>query len=42
MIANILSIDVNTIKAHKMNIFQKLKVNNIAEAIVYASNNNLF
>lgn len=40
-ISEILSIDINTVKAHKKNIFKKLKVNNIAEAIVYASNNNL-
>lgn len=41
-IAELLSIDVNTVKTHKKNIFRKLNVNNIAEAIIYASNNNLF
>lgn len=41
-IASVLSIDINTVKSHKKNIFKKLKVNNIAEAIIYATNNNFF
>lgn len=40
-IADLLSIDINTVKAHKKNIFKKLKVRNIAEAIIYASNESL-
>ncbi|MBC5643713.1 helix-turn-helix transcriptional regulator [Parabacteroides sp. BX2] len=40
-IANLLYIDINTVKSHKKNIFQKLDVKNINEAITFANNNNL-
>jgi DNA-binding CsgD family transcriptional regulator len=34
-------IDVNTVKFHKKNIFQKFDVKNITEAITYAVNKRL-
>ncbi len=40
-IAGRLFIDVNTVKFHKKNIFQKFKVKNITEAINFVQNNNL-
>ncbi len=40
-IANILFVNVGTIKFHKTNIFSKLNVKNITEAIIYARNNKL-
>ncbi len=37
-----LAISSDTVKLHKKNIFEKLRVKNIAEAIHYATNYNLF
>lgn len=36
-----LFIDINTVKFHKRNIYSKLKVKNITEAITFAQNNGL-
>lgn len=40
-VAESIFIDVNTVKFHKKNIFQKLNVKNIAEAIIFAQNNHI-
>ena len=40
-IATKIYIDINTVKYHKRNIFKKLGVKNISEAIYYASINNM-
>ncbi len=40
-IANLLFIDTRTVKFHKTNIFSKLNVQNITEAITFAYNNKL-
>lgn len=40
-IGNKLFIDINTVKFHKRNIYSKLDVKNINEAITYAQNNGL-
>jgi len=40
-IATKLFIDINTVKFHKRNIYSKLEVNNIIEAITFAQNNGL-
>lgn len=40
-IADLIFVDVNTVKFHKKKIFQKFHVKNIAEAIVFAYNNDL-
>lgn len=40
-IADTVFIDLNTVKFHKKNIFKKLEVKNIAEAIIFAQNNNI-
>lgn len=36
-----LFIDINTVKFHKKNIFSKLDVKNITEAVTFAQNNGL-
>ena len=38
-IAETIYLNINTIKFHKKNIYQKLNVKNITEAIVFAYNN---
>lgn len=40
-IADIICVDINTVKYHKKNIFQQLNVRNINEAIAYANNKKL-
>lgn len=37
-ISNILFIDVSTVKFHKRNLFEKIKVKNITEAVIFANN----
>lgn len=40
-ISDHMCLDINTVKFHKKNIFVKLNVNNIQEAITYSTNNKL-
>lgn len=40
-IAKILSVSIVTVKAHRTNIFKKLRVKNITEAVQYAEDYNL-
>ncbi len=40
-IVKTLFIDLNTVKTHKKNIFQKLNVKNVSEAVAFAYNNKL-
>lgn len=40
-VAEVAFIDLNTVKFHKKNIFRKLNVKNMTEAIIFAQNNNI-
>lgn len=40
-IAKILSVSIVTVKAHRTNIFKKLRVKNTTEAVQYAEDYNL-
>ncbi len=40
-IADIICLSVDSVKAYKRSIFQKMEVKNIAEAVTYAQNHQL-